>query len=212
VLATYNLCAPPCYSEARRIRSAPIVIVPTISEVTKTGRVFLLAPRHGTLAIAYFDCVGAATHRLLCAEMRNHSFVMLGAERSEEVTLLTDHDAGILPCRREDCKQMANLVVAGMVLAFGSCKSSINAETGCAVKRRWSTAGVKPPLRDWILFEDTAEAVQTIVAISNGKTVWSWSIGVVRLRCPKSSAGLGFSLVGPLGLQNVVTIDSGKAA
>jgi len=71
----------------------------------------------------YVDFVRAITHHLLCVGMGNQGFVVRGAERSEVVTFLTGHDAGMILCRREECKQIANLVIEGMVLAFDGCKS-----------------------------------------------------------------------------------------
>ena len=108
MLAAYDLRAVPCYPEARRIRTDPIVSVPSNSKVAETGRIFLRTPIHWTLATVYVDGVRAFGHRLMCGRRGNHNFVVPRAERSEVVTFLTDHDAGILSCRSKECKPVAN--------------------------------------------------------------------------------------------------------
>src|SRR6267142_5636369 len=107
VLAAYNLGAVPCYPEARRICTDPIVIVPSDSKVAETGRVSLRARFHGTLATVNVDCVRAVGRCLMCVRVGNHNFVVSRAERSEVVTFFTDHDAGILSCQSEECKSVA---------------------------------------------------------------------------------------------------------
>ncbi len=56
MLAAYNLCAVPCYPQARRICTDPVVIVPSNSKVAETGRVSLRARIHRTLATVDVDC------------------------------------------------------------------------------------------------------------------------------------------------------------
>ena len=107
MLAAYNLCAVPRYPEARRIRADPVVIVPSNSKVAETGRVSLRARFHGTLATVDVDCVRAVGRCLMCVRVGNHNFVVSRAERSEVVTFLTDHDAGILSRQSEECKHVA---------------------------------------------------------------------------------------------------------
>jgi len=107
MLAAYNLCAVPCYPQARRICTDPVVIVPSNSKVAETGRVSLRARIYGTLATVDVDGVRAVGRCLTCLRVGNHNFVVSRAERSEVVTLLTEHDAGILSCQSEECKPVA---------------------------------------------------------------------------------------------------------
>ena len=107
MLAAYYLCAVLCYPEARRIRTDPVVIVPSNSKVAETGQVSLRARIHGTLATVNVDCVRAVGRCLMCVRVGNHNFAVSRAERSEVVRFLTDHDAGILSCQSEECKPVA---------------------------------------------------------------------------------------------------------
>src|SRR5215510_9746116 len=100
VVSTYDLCAASHYSEARRLRYIPMVIVPSESKVAESGRIFLRASINGALVTMDVDFVRAVIGKARQVMKGRHNYVVSWAKR-------LDHGPGMLSCRCGKCKLTA---------------------------------------------------------------------------------------------------------
>jgi len=88
MFAAYHLHGVSSYSQARRPRCNPMVVVPSDSEVTIPRRIVLRASVHKALAIVNFCCVLSHTRLAWCQGTVNHDFVVLWTKWLEAGSLI----------------------------------------------------------------------------------------------------------------------------
>jgi hypothetical protein len=95
VFGAYHLYRISYYSQARRPRGNPVVVVPKNSEVTIARRVMLRASIHEALAIVNFRCVRGHSRLVWYQGTDDHDFVVLRTEWPKARSLI-NHGAEIL--------------------------------------------------------------------------------------------------------------------
>ena len=100
VFAAYHLHGVSSYSQARRPRCNPMVVVPSDSEVTIARRIVLRASVHKALTIVNSRCVLNHSRLVWSRGTDDHDFVVLRTERLKARSLI-NHGVEILYFRVE---------------------------------------------------------------------------------------------------------------